>query len=161
MYTSTDDEAWRVARAQPAVVDRYQRPVVAQGCAVYKRDAELVAAAGSCADCPKRTGHNKLLFGKDFGRQGDQCTVMASVVNLHALNSGRLASSFYLGRSSRIAVYLFRGNTGLPSFFTRASSSCEALSGRTRIRSTSDTCCAKPPLAALPNRTMDTNVRPF
>ena len=31
-------------------------------------------AAGSCADCPKRTGHNKLLFGDDLGRQGDRCT---------------------------------------------------------------------------------------
>lgn len=38
-----------------------------------KRDAELVSAAGSCADCPKRTGHNKLLFGDDLGRQGDRC----------------------------------------------------------------------------------------
>ncbi|MGH9328292.1 MAG: ParB/RepB/Spo0J family partition protein [Terriglobia bacterium] len=27
-----------------------------------KRDAHLVAIAGSCVDCPKRTGHNKLLF---------------------------------------------------------------------------------------------------
>jgi ParB family chromosome partitioning protein len=26
------------------------------------RDAHLVAIAGSCVDCPKRTGHNKLLF---------------------------------------------------------------------------------------------------
>jgi ParB family transcriptional regulator, chromosome partitioning protein len=39
-----------------------------------KRDAQLVSAAGSCADCPKRTGHNKLLFGDDLGRQGDRCT---------------------------------------------------------------------------------------
>ena len=39
-----------------------------------KRDAQLVLAAGSCADCPKRTGHNKLLFGDDLGRQGDRCT---------------------------------------------------------------------------------------
>jgi ParB family chromosome partitioning protein len=39
-----------------------------------KRDAQLVPAAGSCADCPKRTGHNKLLFSDDLGRQGDQCT---------------------------------------------------------------------------------------
>ena len=39
-----------------------------------KRDAQLVHAAGSCADCPKRTGHNKLLFGDDLGRQGDRCT---------------------------------------------------------------------------------------
>jgi ParB family chromosome partitioning protein len=39
-----------------------------------KRDAQLIATAGSCADCPKRTGHNKLLFGDDLGKQGDQCT---------------------------------------------------------------------------------------
>jgi ParB family chromosome partitioning protein len=37
-----------------------------------KRDAHLVAIAGSCVDCPKRTGHNKLLFS-DFGKQ-DACT---------------------------------------------------------------------------------------
>ena len=39
-----------------------------------KRDAQLVPSAGSCADCPKRTGHNKLLFGDDLGKHGDQCT---------------------------------------------------------------------------------------
>jgi ParB family chromosome partitioning protein len=39
-----------------------------------KRDAQLVPTAGSRADCPKRTGHNKLLFGDDLGRQGDRCT---------------------------------------------------------------------------------------
>jgi ParB family chromosome partitioning protein len=39
-----------------------------------KRDPQLVPAAGSCADCHKRTGHNKLLFGDDLGRQGDRCT---------------------------------------------------------------------------------------
>ena len=39
-----------------------------------KRDAQLVPTAGSCADCPKHTGHNKLLFGDDLGREGDQCT---------------------------------------------------------------------------------------
>ena len=26
------------------------------------------------AGCPKRTGHNKLLFGDDLGKQGDRCT---------------------------------------------------------------------------------------
>jgi len=36
------------------------------------RAARLVPAAGSCVDCPKRTGHNKLLF-LDMGRQ-DACT---------------------------------------------------------------------------------------
>jgi ParB family chromosome partitioning protein len=39
-----------------------------------KRDAQLVSSASSCADCPKRTGHNKLLFGDDLGKQGDRCT---------------------------------------------------------------------------------------
>ena len=38
-----------------------------------KRDAQLIPTASSCADCPKRTGHNKLLFGDDLGRQGDRC----------------------------------------------------------------------------------------
>jgi ParB family chromosome partitioning protein len=37
-----------------------------------KRDSQLVPAAGSCVDCPKRTGHNKLLFS-DMGKQ-DACT---------------------------------------------------------------------------------------
>ena len=38
-----------------------------------KKDAQLVPAAGSCADCPKRTGHNKLLFS-DIGGKLDSCT---------------------------------------------------------------------------------------
>ncbi len=38
-----------------------------------KRDAQLVPTAGSCADCPKRTGHNKFLFADDLGKQGDRC----------------------------------------------------------------------------------------
>jgi ParB family transcriptional regulator, chromosome partitioning protein len=37
-----------------------------------KKDAHLVAIAGSCVDCPKRTGHNKLLFS-DLGGQ-DACS---------------------------------------------------------------------------------------
>jgi ParB family chromosome partitioning protein len=37
-----------------------------------KRDAQLVAEAGSCVDCSKRTGHNKLLFS-DLGKL-DACT---------------------------------------------------------------------------------------
>jgi len=39
-----------------------------------KRDEQLVPSAGSCVECPKRTGHNKLLFGDDLGRSGDRCT---------------------------------------------------------------------------------------
>jgi ParB family transcriptional regulator, chromosome partitioning protein len=37
-----------------------------------KRDAQLVPTAGSCVDCPMRTGHNKLLFS-DLGKL-DACT---------------------------------------------------------------------------------------
>ena len=37
-----------------------------------KKDGQLVPAAGSCVNCPKRTGHNKLLFS-DLGKQ-DACT---------------------------------------------------------------------------------------
>ncbi|MHB1699788.1 MAG: ParB/RepB/Spo0J family partition protein [Acidobacteriaceae bacterium] len=37
-----------------------------------KRDAQLIPAAGSCVDCPKRTGHNKLLFS-ELGKQ-DSCS---------------------------------------------------------------------------------------
>jgi ParB family transcriptional regulator, chromosome partitioning protein len=37
-----------------------------------KRDAQLVPAAGSCVECPKRTGHNKLLFS-ELGKQ-DSCS---------------------------------------------------------------------------------------
>jgi ParB family chromosome partitioning protein len=38
-----------------------------------KRDPQLVPDAGSCVDCPKRTGHNKLLFA-DVSGSSDACT---------------------------------------------------------------------------------------
>jgi ParB family chromosome partitioning protein len=38
-----------------------------------KRDPQLVPTAGSCVDCPKRTGHNKLLFA-DVSRNTDACS---------------------------------------------------------------------------------------
>jgi ParB family chromosome partitioning protein len=38
-----------------------------------KRDSQLVPTAGSCVDCPKRTGHNKLLFA-DLSGKSDACT---------------------------------------------------------------------------------------
>jgi len=37
-----------------------------------KRDPQLVPATGSCVDCPKRTGHNKLLFA-DVSGNTDAC----------------------------------------------------------------------------------------
>jgi ParB family transcriptional regulator, chromosome partitioning protein len=38
-----------------------------------KRDPQLVPSAGSCVECPKRTGHNKLLFA-DVSGNSDACT---------------------------------------------------------------------------------------
>ncbi|HVW79049.1 MAG TPA: ParB/RepB/Spo0J family partition protein [Alloacidobacterium sp.] len=39
-----------------------------------KEDAQLVPEAGSCVDCPKRTGHNVLLFTDLGARQPDSCS---------------------------------------------------------------------------------------
>jgi ParB family chromosome partitioning protein len=44
-----------------------------------KADATLVPEAGSCAECPKRTGFNTLLFGEMSQR--DQCTDAACLNN--------------------------------------------------------------------------------
>jgi ParB family chromosome partitioning protein len=38
-----------------------------------KRDAQLLPATGSCVDCPKRTGNNKLLFA-EWSENESQCT---------------------------------------------------------------------------------------
>jgi len=38
-----------------------------------KEDAQLVPEAGSCVDCPKRTGHNVLLF-EGIGAKHDSCS---------------------------------------------------------------------------------------
>src|ERR1035437_5656021 len=39
-----------------------------------KADAQLVPEAGSCVECPKRTGHNKLLFADMGTGQKDSCS---------------------------------------------------------------------------------------
>jgi ParB family chromosome partitioning protein len=39
-----------------------------------KEDAQLVPEAGSCVECPKRTGQNKLLFAEWAAQDGQQCT---------------------------------------------------------------------------------------
>jgi ParB family chromosome partitioning protein len=39
-----------------------------------KKDAQLVPEAGSCVDCPKRTGHNRLLFADMGTGQKDSCS---------------------------------------------------------------------------------------
>jgi len=39
-----------------------------------KEDAQLVPEAGSCVECPKRTGHNTLLFAEIGANQPDSCS---------------------------------------------------------------------------------------
>lgn len=39
-----------------------------------KEDTRLVPEAGSCVDCPKRTGHNTLLFAEIGANQPDSCS---------------------------------------------------------------------------------------
>jgi ParB family transcriptional regulator, chromosome partitioning protein len=92
MYTSSDEKASRVllpVRNLQFWIDT-NILLLLKDAPFNKRDAQLVPAAGSCADCPKRTGHNKLLFGDDLGRQGDQCTdptCYQSKVNAHVAKS--------------------------------------------------------------------------
>jgi ParB family transcriptional regulator, chromosome partitioning protein len=45
-----------------------------------RNDATLVPEAGSCAECPKRTGFNTLLFG-ELGSQHDSCSDAACYQN--------------------------------------------------------------------------------
>src|SRR5579871_3811 len=56
--------------------------------------------------------------------------MMASVVNLHSLSSGRLASSLSFGLSSRLAVCLLPGSTGL----VRSSQNLSCCGARTTVR---------------------------
>ncbi len=52
-----------------------------------KSDPQLVPAAGSCLECPKRTGHNRLLFADV---QQDACTdptCYAAKVDAHVQSS--------------------------------------------------------------------------
>ncbi len=44
-------------------MDRTEYLALARFSALDKNDATLVPEAGSCAECPKRTGFNTLLFG--------------------------------------------------------------------------------------------------
>ncbi|MBV8629649.1 MAG: ParB/RepB/Spo0J family partition protein, partial [Silvibacterium sp.] len=39
-----------------------------------KEDAQLVSEAGSCLECPKRTGHNTMLFAEIGASQPDSCS---------------------------------------------------------------------------------------
>jgi ParB family chromosome partitioning protein len=39
-----------------------------------RKDAQLVPVAGSCVDCPKRTGHNTLLFAGVISNYADACS---------------------------------------------------------------------------------------
>jgi ParB family transcriptional regulator, chromosome partitioning protein len=72
-----------------------------------------VPAAGSCVDCPKRTGHNKLLFS-DFGKQ-DACTdptCYQSKVNAHVVKT--IAAKPQLVQISTAYGQQKEGSTTLP-----------------------------------------------
>lgn len=56
--------------AEQYVKDHFMREL--KGAAFDTADAALLPAAGTCTDCPKRTGNNKLLFGDV--KRGDVCT---------------------------------------------------------------------------------------
>lgn len=74
MYTASEDRPARVLLPVRSLQFWIESNILLllKDAPFNKRDAQLMPAAGSCADCPKRTGHNKLLFGDDLGR--DQCT---------------------------------------------------------------------------------------
>ncbi|RSL18426.1 ParB family chromosome partitioning protein [Edaphobacter aggregans] len=78
-----------------------------------KKDGQLVPAAGSCIDCPKRTGHNKLLFS-DLGKQ-DACTdptCYQSKVETHVVKI--IAAKPQLVQISTAYGQQKEGNTTLP-----------------------------------------------
>ena len=78
-----------------------------------KRDEHLVAIAGSCVDCPNRTGHNKLLFA-DLGKQ-DACTnpsCYQAKVDAHVAKT--LAAKPKLVQISTAYAKQQEGSTALP-----------------------------------------------
>jgi ParB family chromosome partitioning protein len=76
-------EEWNGARAKPKRIllpTRHLQQWIEQNILLLlkdapfdKRDSQLVPSAGSCLNCPKRTGHNKLLF-VDLSGGLDACT---------------------------------------------------------------------------------------
>ena len=78
-----------------------------------KKDGQLVPAAGSCVDCAKRTGRNKLLFS-DLGKQ-DACTdptCYQSKVNAHVAKT--IAAKPQLVHISTAYGQQKEGSTTLP-----------------------------------------------
>jgi ParB/RepB/Spo0J family partition protein len=119
-----------------------------------KRDAQLVPAAGSCADCPKRTGHNKLLFGDDLGRQGDRCTDPPAIRRRYRHTSPRpLPRSRSWYRSARLTVHRKKAAryshvTSTPPFGTISKSRKMRRSGL------SSKCASSPPRPSSPRGAM-------
>ena len=77
-----------------------------------RKDAQLVPAAGSCLDCPKRTGHNRLLFAEV---QQDACTdptCYAAKVEAHV--KAAVASKPKLVQISTSYGQQQEGNTAIP-----------------------------------------------
>lgn len=63
-------EPMSTREAEQYVKDNFMRQL--KGARFDTADATLLPEAGSCTDCPKRTGNNKLLFGD--AKRGDVCT---------------------------------------------------------------------------------------
>jgi len=119
------DTARPVAQNAIAHADHRQIPVrnlqfwietnvllILKGAPFDKRDVQLVSTAGSCADCPKRTGHNKLLFGDDLGKQGDQALqrigIDAGITELMCGARGRGKPSTIIPRCSEASRTVLR-----------------------------------------------------
>jgi ParB family chromosome partitioning protein len=57
-----------------------------------KRDPQVVPAAGSCVECPKRTGHNKLLFADVSGNMDARTDPNCYAAKLEAHVKARVAA---------------------------------------------------------------------
>ena len=84
-----------------------------------KRDPQLVPSAGSCVDCPKRAGHNKLLFadvsGNTGGRGRHRAAGQAGVCREGEGEAGQEARrKAHSGQSQEIRVTVTDSLRGLP-----------------------------------------------
>ena len=87
--------------------------LVLKGAPFDKKDGKLVPAAESYIDCPKRTGHNKLLFS-DLGKQ-DACTdptCYQAKVEMHVAKT--IAAKPQLVQISTVCGQQKEGSTTLP-----------------------------------------------
>jgi ParB family transcriptional regulator, chromosome partitioning protein len=79
-----------------------------------KRDGQLVPAAGSCVDCPKRSGHNKMLFA-DLSGNADVCTdPNCYAVKLEAYVTAKVAAKPELVQISTAYKQQLEGEKAIP-----------------------------------------------